>query len=282
MDAVSQFAGDELKRCAGKFAPQTTPIAIASQTTCAVTVGIADELIGMNGQTCTIAMEPVIMRLAFSRNLAPMLSLVCVGLAICPSTASAQNTQRGAILGGLGGAVVGGLIGDHNDKAGAGAAIGGAIGAVSGAVLGNARDKEVNVQRQQQQYYSQQRVYAQQQQQYVQVQSAVSINDVVNMSRSGLSDAVVINQIQTRGVQQQLQVPDIISMHQQGVSDLVISTMQSARVGGAPMVVQSPPVIVQQAPVYVEERVIVPSYRPPAVYHIHSGHHHYRGSRYGF
>ncbi len=37
----------------------------------------------------------------------------------CSQPAHAQNTQRGAILGGLGGAVVGGLIGDHNDKAGA-------------------------------------------------------------------------------------------------------------------------------------------------------------------
>jgi outer membrane lipoprotein SlyB len=218
----------------------------------------------------------------FPKNLASTLSLAWAAMALCPSLASAQNTQRGAVLGGLGGAVVGGLIGDHNDKAGAGAAIGGAIGAVSGAVLGNARDKEINAQRQQQQYYHQQRIYAQQQQQYVQVQSAVSINDVVTMCRSGLSDAVVINQIQTRGVQQQLQVPDIISMHQQGVSDLVISTMQSARVGGAPVIVQSSPVVVQQTPVVVQERVIVPAYQPPAVYHMHSGNHYYRGQRYGY
>ncbi len=78
------------------------------------------------------------------------------------------------------------------------------------------------------------------------------------MSRSGLSDPVVINQIQTRGVQQQPQVSDIIMMHQQGVSDTVITAMQSARIGSAPQVIETSPVIVQPSPVYVEERVIVP------------------------
>jgi outer membrane lipoprotein SlyB len=221
------------------------------------------------------------MQSAIIRKSVALFSLAFVGFHADVASVSAQNTQRGAVLGGLGGAVVGGLIGDHNDKAGAGAAIGGAIGVVSGAVLGNARDKELQAQQQQRQYYAQQRVYAQQQQQYVQVQSAVSINDVITMCRSGLSDSVVVNQIQQRGVQQQLQVSDIIAMHQQGVSDFVISSMQSARVGGAPVVVQQP-VVVHQPSVIVEERVIVPHYQPPAVYHYHSGHRHYRGSRYGF
>ncbi|MGV3484043.1 MAG: glycine zipper domain-containing protein [Planctomycetaceae bacterium] len=223
------------------------------------------------------------MDFAFSRNPLSILSCLCLSAAAFVVPAAAQNTQRGAILGGLGGAVVGGLIGDHNDKAGAGAAIGGAIGAVSGAVLGNARDKEAVALQQREQYYHNQRVYAQQQQHYTQVQASVSVNDVVTMCRSGLSDSVVINQIQSRGAQQQLQVSDIIALHQQGVSEVVISAMQSARVGSAPVVVQSPPVVVQPTPIYVEERVIVPSYRPPAVYHIHSGHHHHhRGHRYGF
>jgi len=214
-------------------------------------------------------------------KIASVFVVLCAAGASCPQVATAQNTQRGAILGGLGGAVVGGLIGDNNDKAGAGAAIGGAIGAVGGAVMGNARDKEINMQRRERAYYNQQRVYAQQQQAYVHTQSAVSINDVVVMCRSGLSDAVIINQIQTRGVQQQLQVPDIISMHQQGVSDLVISTMQSARMGNAPIVVQHQPVVVQQQPIYVQERVIVPTYSPQPIYHYH-GQRNHRGGYYGF
>ena len=221
------------------------------------------------------------MKRAFLRKSIAILSLSFAGIATTAPNTSAQNTQRGAVLGGLGGAVVGGLIGDHNHKAGAGAAIGGALGVVGGAVLGNAKDKEINSQYQQQQYYHQQHVYAQQQRQYVQTQAAVSINDVITMCRSGLSDSVMMNQIQTRGVQRQLQVSDIIAMHQQGVSDVVISTMQSARVGGGAVYSQPQPIVVQQAPIYVEEHVIVPQYRPAPVY-IHSGHGHYHHSYHGF
>jgi outer membrane lipoprotein SlyB len=75
------------------------------------------------------------------------------------AAAQAQNTQRGAVLGGLGGAIAGAVIGDHNRNAGAGAAIGGAIGAVGGAVLGNARDQEINQQRQYQYQAQQHQVY---------------------------------------------------------------------------------------------------------------------------
>ena len=49
-----------------------------------------------------------------------------------PDSAMAQyHTDRGAVLGGLGGALAGAAIGEHNDNAGAGALIGGATGLVS-------------------------------------------------------------------------------------------------------------------------------------------------------
>ncbi len=60
-------------------------------------------------------------------------ALVAVALGATP--AMAQNTQRGAAVGGIIGAIAGGVIGDHNDEAGAGALIGGAVGAVTGASL---------------------------------------------------------------------------------------------------------------------------------------------------
>lgn len=198
-------------------------------------------------------------------------------LSIDTRPVQAQNKARGAVLGGLGGAVVGGLIGDHNGKAGAGAAIGGAIGAVSGVVLGNARDQEIGRQRQQQYYSHQQRVYVQQQQQQAYIQAAVSTSDIVSMSRSGLSDSVIINQIHSRGVQRQLQVNDIISLHQQGVSEHVITAMQNAQVGSvqaAPVVIQQQPVVVHQQPVVVRERYVVPHYSPPPAYHYHRGYRH--------
>jgi outer membrane lipoprotein SlyB len=192
-------------------------------------------------------------------------------------TAHAQNTQRGAVVGGLGGAIAGALIGDHNNKAGAGAAIGGAIGAVGGAVIGNARDKEIAQQRQQQYYAQQQRTYAYQQQQLAATQAAVSIGDIVNMSRSGLSESVMITQIQSRGVQQQLQVSDIILLHQQGVPESVITAMQNARVGAPVPAPAQPTVVVQPSPVVVQEYV-VPRYAPPPYYYHH--HHYHRPHRH--
>lgn len=205
-----------------------------------------------------------------------LLVAVCGTIAtIGNRTVYAQNTSRGAVLGGLGGAVAGALIGDHNGKAGAGAAIGGAIGAVGGAVLGNARDQEITQQRQRQYYSHQERIYVQQQQQQAFLQAAVSISDIVSMSRSGLSDSVIINQIHSRGVQRQLQVSDIISLHQQGVSENVITAMQNAQVGGTqpnPVVIQQQPVVVHQQPVVVHEQYVVPRYSPPPTYYYHRGY----------
>ena len=195
-------------------------------------------------------------------------------VSLAPLVAGAQvNQQRGATLGGLAGAVAGGLIGDHNNEAGAGAAIGGVVGAVAGGLLGNAADKESALNRRQQ-------IYQQQQQQYAQLQSAVSLADVISMSRSGLSDSVIINQLNQRGVQQTLQVPDIIALHQQGVSETVITSMQQAplgtqRVARAPQGV--PQQVIHPAPVIVQEHYVLPHYAPPHYYHYRRPpvHHHH-------
>ncbi|TWT52739.1 hypothetical protein Pla22_03650 [Rubripirellula amarantea] len=206
----------------------------------------------------------------------PVFGICLLAFSVSAQTATAQysspppvNQTRGATLGGLAGAVAGGLIGDNNGEAGAGAAIGGVIGAVTGGILGNAADKEAA-------YNQQRQIYAQQQQQAVVAQSSVSLNDVVSMSRSGLSENVIINQIQSRGVIAEPQVSDIIAMHQQGVSERVISAMQTAAVGRTQVARASqytpPQQIVIPAPVIVEERIVVPYYPPQRVYYHH--HHH--------
>lgn len=189
------------------------------------------------------------------------------GIAVPGITAMGQgNTQRGAAVGGLTGAIAGGLIGDHNGEAGAGAAIGGVIGAVTGGLLGNASDKEAA-------YRRQQAVSRQYQNQIAYQQSAVSTGDVVSMTRSGISESVIINQINQRGVVAKLQVPDIISLHQQGVSENVITAMQQAPTGPAPVapVVERyevvRPVPVAPAPVIVEEHYVLPHYAPPRRYY---------------
>jgi len=176
------------------------------------------------------------------------------------------NQQRGATFGGLAGAIAGGIIGDHNDEAGAGAAIGGVVGAVAGGLLGNAADKEADLKRRQAAYYHAQRQQYAAQQQAVTLQSAVTLQDVISMSRSGLSDQVIINQVRQRGFVGTIAVSDIIALHQQGVSEHVITALQSA---GPPQSSAAPPqqpMVVEQhihrpAPVIIEEHV-VPRYRP--------------------
>ncbi|TWU50922.1 hypothetical protein Poly51_42150 [Rubripirellula tenax] len=216
--------------------------------------------------------------LLMSRTILLFATIACA--VTLPQTAHAQaGTQRGATLGGLGGAVAGAIIGDHNGEAGAGAAIGGVIGAVTGGLLGNANDKQRAAQQQQQYYY-------QQQQQTYATQSSVSIQDVISMSRSGLSEGVIINQINQRGTQVTLQVPDIIALHQQGVSENVISALQRAPSGSQRIARAPEPVYVAPSPVIVEERYIVPSYPPPSYHyyrHAPPRHYHHGSSiRIGF
>ncbi|MDP4722573.1 MAG: YMGG-like glycine zipper-containing protein [Akkermansiaceae bacterium] len=64
-----------------------------------------------------------------------------VSLSNCAAPAG-PNTQRGAVVGGLGGAVLGGIIGHQSGNALEGAAIGGAAGAGAGALYGNSQDQE--------------------------------------------------------------------------------------------------------------------------------------------
>ena len=193
---------------------------------------------------------------------------------IAQDQAHAQTGKhRGATFGGIAGAIAGGLIGDHNDEAGAGAAIGGVVGAVAGGILGNANDKDAELARQRAAYYqAQQQQYAAQQQSAA-LQSAVTLQDVITMSRSGLSDQVIVNQVKQRGYVGKLAVADIIALHQQGVSENVITTLQS--VGPprpAPAVVARPaPRVVEQhfhrpAPIIIEEHVL-PHYPPPHYRH---------------
>jgi len=205
--------------------------------------------------------------------------VVLVGLAV---PASAQTYRgEGAALGGLAGAVVGGIIGHQNDEVPEGALIGGAVGAITGGLIGNARDQHVSRERmyQQQIWYQQQQLAAQQ-------STAVSHAEIVNMCRTGVSDAVVINHIHTQGVRSRLGTHDIISLHQQGVSEAVINALQRAPIRGVSAVVQtvevppSPTIIVEEH--HVPPPVYMRPYCPPShsyhyrAYHYGPGYYHYR------
>lgn len=57
------------------------------------------------------------------------------------SCAAGPNAQTGAVLGGLGGAAVGGIIGHQSGRGLEGAAIGAGAGAIGGGLIGNAQDQ---------------------------------------------------------------------------------------------------------------------------------------------
>ncbi len=57
------------------------------------------------------------------------------------SCVSGPNGQTGAVLGALGGAALGGIIGNQSGRGLEGAAIGAGAGALGGAALGNSRDQ---------------------------------------------------------------------------------------------------------------------------------------------
>lgn len=56
--------------------------------------------------------------------------------------ASMSNAEKGAVIGGAGGAVVGGVIGNAAGNTAVGAIIGAAVGGAAGAIIGNYMDKQ--------------------------------------------------------------------------------------------------------------------------------------------
>lgn len=182
------------------------------------------------------------------------LLLVITAVGMVPRMAGAQgHTQRGSLLGGVSGAMIGAGIGNHNDETAAGALIGGAVGLITGAAIGNSMDER-----------DRQIVARQRYRQQVRESRAVSIQDAINMSRSGLSSDVIVNQIQQNGVRRRLTSQDVIALHRNGVPNDVISAMQRAQ--GAWTGVYDRPIRQSTAPVVVHEYRYVP--RPSVHYHV--------------
>ncbi len=70
-----------------------------------------------------------------------LISLLLLSVLI-GSVSGCTTTQKGAAVGGLGGAALGGIIGHQSGHGAEGAVIGGAVGAISGALVGEQLDKK--------------------------------------------------------------------------------------------------------------------------------------------
>jgi hypothetical protein len=130
-----------------------------------------------------------------------------------------NNTESGALGGGLIGGALGTMVGLAARNPVAGAAIGAGVGAGVGALAGNAEDKR-------EQHVKDQiaAVNAANQQAAA---SAPSLEEIVSMSRNGVSDVNIINQIRSCGVVYRLKSDDIIYLTNSGVSQQVITQMQA-------------------------------------------------------
>jgi hypothetical protein len=182
-----------------------------------------------------------------------------------------QHRNQGLTIGALMGALTGAAIGDRNNEALAGAAIGTAVGALAGAAIGDSVDTDI----------ARQEAYRQRQYSY-QVSQAATIDQVISMSRAGVSDSVIATHIHTHGVAYRLQPNDLIVLKQSGVSDPVIQAMQTARLASVPAPAPAP---VYRDRVIVEEHYYVapryyPAYPawhphcpPPRPYPYHTGVH---------
>lgn len=147
-----------------------------------------------------------------------------------------NNTGTGALVGGGIGAATGAAIGGPRN-AGAGALIGGAIGLIAGSIVGSSMDEE-----------QRERLREQAPQTYVRVQQGqpLTTSDVKALTQAGVSDDIIIAQIQNSHMVYHLSAADIIDLHNAGVSDKVINAMiNTANSSGAS---ETSAVVVQEAP----------------------------------
>lgn len=176
----------------------------------------------------------------------PALLLLPATLACGCETLS--TTDRGVIGGGLLGAGTGAMVGHATGDTAAGALVGGAVGAVGGGLVGNAIE---NSERRQDAKLAAAAAQA------GPCNGPLDINGVVMLAQQGVSDDVIINQIQTTGSVFRLNPNDLVYLQQCRVSDKVIQAMQRTAAYGppGPRVMHAPhPVhIYHPAPVYVVE-----------------------------
>ena len=150
-----------------------------------------------------------------------------------------NNTGSGVLIGAGAGALTGAAVGGRN-HGGQDALIGAAAGAVVGGVIGNSMDREQEA-----------RLRAQAPQTYVRVDQGqpLTVSDVKALARAGISEEVIISQINSTHTVFHLSAGEIIDLRDSGVPDRVINYMiNTPSTAGSAAVVESSTVVVQQAP----------------------------------
>jgi len=158
------------------------------------------------------------------KEIAIALSVGMVFLAYGCQT-SQNRSIEGATIGGILGGVAGGIIGHQSGHGLEGAAIGVGAGAVTGAVVGNSIPKNTQA------VSSSNTPAAVTTPQPAQVTQSVnpnqvSVQQVLEFTRQGVNEDVIIDKIKLTNSKFNLTQVDIDYLSQQGVSQKVISAMQ--------------------------------------------------------
>jgi len=117
-----------------------------------------------------------------------------------------DKTKKGAGIGALTGAAIGGIVGHQSGHGWEGALIGGAAGATAGGLIGNQMDKREGPQGEASGEY-------------------LSINEIADMARGGASDSFLMDAIDNSGASFELTTEDITYLKDSGVSNNVIDYM---------------------------------------------------------
>lgn len=176
------------------------------------------------------------------------------------------NAAGGGAFGGLAGGLAGAAIGASEGKAPEGALIGALTGATVGTVAGTAIDRaEERDQLDYQRYLDGQRL------------AAVTSDEVIRMTQSGLANDVIARQIMNQGIIRRPTIEELIQLKNQGVDDSVIQAIQNAPLAG-----QSVPVryVAPSQPVFIE--TCPPYHRFPHHYYHRRCHPSGVGFSFGF
>ncbi|MDD4909031.1 MAG: hypothetical protein PHJ00_08235 [Candidatus Omnitrophica bacterium] len=139
-----------------------------------------------------------------------------LGLVGAGCQSNETRVGEGAVIGGLLGATAGGVIGHQSHHGGEGAAIGAAAGILGGALVGS----QINKNKQGTQAGGSATAPNPNQ---------MSIQQIVDLSKQGVNEAVIIDKIHLTNSKFTLGAADVDSLKQQGVSQAVIEAMQGLR-----------------------------------------------------
>lgn len=173
-------------------------------------------------------------RLSACRNGASLLAL----LTLLTGCASPYAADRGALLGGATGAGAGALVGAATGHTLAGTLIGGGLGAITGGAIGAGFDEAEAKNRAMIEATLGQQVAA----------GAVTIDDVITMTRAGVDENLIANHVRNNGMINTLTAQDLIMLQQQGVTSTVVQAMQAPPPQRVRQVATPAPMIVE--PVY--------------------------------